>query len=83
MKKDSIKREYKNKIKLYKDYNRKYYDENISEISDSKYDELKKEILNLENKYHFLKSKESPSITVGYKPSKNFKKAFHKVPMLS
>ena len=30
-----------------------------------------------------LISKESPSLKVGFKPSKNFKKIKHKVPMLS
>ena len=52
-------------------------------VSDKEYDELKKEIFLLEKKYNFLKSKESPSQIVGYKPSKNFKKDFHRVPMLS
>ena len=32
---------------------------------------------------NFLKSKDSPSNSIGYKPSKNFKKVSHKVPMLS
>ena len=44
---------------------------------------LKKEILDLEKKYNFLKSKNSPSKNVGFKPSKNFKKSLHKIPMLS
>ena len=35
---------------------------NISEISDSEFDELKKEIIELEKKYNFLKSKNSPQI---------------------
>ena len=52
-------------------------------VSDKEYDELKKEILSLEDKYKFLKSKESPSKIVGHKPSKNFQKALHRVPMLS
>ena len=78
-----IKREYKNKIKTLNYYNLKYYNENISEITDAEYDNLKKDILDLENEYKFLKSKNSPTVTVGFKPSKNFKKAFHKVPMLS
>ncbi|MEA3423053.1 MAG: NAD-dependent DNA ligase LigA, partial [Bacillota bacterium] len=34
-------------------------------------------------KYNFLKDKESPSISVGYKPSKNFVKSKHRVQMLS
>ena len=31
-------------------YNKKYYNDNISEISDSEYDLLKKEIIDLEKK---------------------------------
>jgi len=83
MKKDLIKEEYKNKIKLITHYNQRYYNDNVSEISDKEYDELKKQILDLEDKYKFLKSKSSPKLIIGYKPSKNFKKAKHKVPMLS
>ncbi len=83
MDKNLIKKNYQKKIKLFKYHNKKYYDENISEIKDSEFDELKKEILELETKYKFLKSKNSPTITVGFKPSKNFKKIPHKVPMLS
>ena len=37
----------------------------------------------LETKYNFLNSKDSPSNVVGFKPSKNFKKSLHKIPMLS
>ena len=37
----------------------------------------------LETNYKFLSSKYSPSKTVGHKPSKNFKKVSHRVPMLS
>jgi len=83
MSNELIQKEYKKKIKLLTYYNQKYYNDNVSEINDYEYDKLKKEIINLEKKYKFLKSKDSPTIKVGYKPSKNFKKAFHKVPMLS
>ena len=83
MKKDLIQKEYKKKIKLLNHYNKKYYNDNISELTDEEYDYLKKEIILLEEKYEFLKSEHSPSISVGYKPSKNFKKSSHKVPMLS
>ena len=55
----------------------------LSEISDAEYDTLKKEILSLEEKYEYLVSKDSPSKSVGFKPSKNFKKVQHRVPMLS
>ena len=83
MKKNLIKNEYKKKIELLKYYNQKYYNENYSEIVDSEYDTIKKEVLSLEKEYKFLKSKDSPSVVVGAKPSKHFKKVPHKVPMLS
>ena len=83
MKFEEIKKEYSKKIKKIHEYNKSYYDENNSLISDQEYDNLKKEILELEKKYSFLNHEKSPSKIVGFKPSKNFKKVKHKVPMLS
>ncbi len=83
MKKDLIKKEYKKKIKLLNYYNQQYYNENISKIPDSEFDSLKRDIINLEKNHIFLKSKKSPQILIGHKPSKNFKKLAHRVPMLS
>ena len=74
---------YKKKLKLLDKYNKEYYIKSKPRVSDDKYDVLKNDILSLEKKYDFLKSKNSPSELVGYKPSKNFKKVAHKVPMLS
>ena len=78
-----INKNYLKKIKLIKKYNELYYNKNSSIISDYEFDILKKEVLELEKKYSFLKNKSSPSLTVGFKPSKNFKKVKHKIPMLS
>ncbi len=83
MNKDLIKKKYKKKIEQLTYYNRKYFDDNKSEISDTEFDNLKREILELEKKYNFLKSKNSPQLIVGHKPSKNFKKVLHRAPMLS
>ena len=83
MDKNLIKKKYKEKIKALNYYNKKYFDENVSEISDPKFDQIKKEIIDLEKEYKFLYDKNSPSNNVGYKPSKNFKKVLHKIPMLS
>ena len=83
MKKDQLKKIYKEKIKKFKNYNYLYFEKNKSEISDADFDNLKKEILDLEKTYKFLNSKESPSETLGFKPSKTFKKINHKIPMLS
>lgn len=83
MDKKNIKNLYNQKNKLIKKYNQYYYDKNKSLVLDQEYDELKKDILLLEAKYKFLKSKNSPSNIVGFKPSKIFKKVSHRVPMLS
>jgi len=86
MKKDDnklIKKDYLNKIKLIKKYNEAYYKDSNPIIDDSKYDDIKKKILDLEKKYSFLSSSDSPSLAVGFKPSKNFNKVKHKIPMLS
>ena len=83
MKESIIKKDYLKKIKLILKCNKFYHDKSKPSISDQEYDILKKEIINLEKKFNFLNSKDSPSETVGYKPSKNFKKLKHKVPMLS
>ncbi len=78
-----IKNDYLKKIKKINELNESYYDKNRPLIPDNEYDLLKKEITDLEKKYKFLSHKDSPSKIVGFKPSKNFKKIQHKVPMLS
>ena len=83
MDKTKIKNQYREKIKLIKSYNEYYYSKNNPLVIDEEYDELKKDIILLENNYNFLKSKNSPSVVVGFKPSRTFQKARHRVPMLS
>ena len=83
MKKKEIYKKYIEKINLISKFNKFYFEKSAPIVSDKEYDELKKEINNLEKEYNFLKSKKSPSEIVGYKPSKNFKKALHRTPMLS
>ena len=83
MKNENLKKKYQEKIKLLVKYNKYYYENNSPLIDDNEYDNLKIEILDLEKKNSFLKSKDSPSKNVGFKPSKNFVKVNHKVPMLS
>ena len=83
MDKKEIETNYKKKIKLLTNYNKNYYDKSSPLVSDKEYDNLKQAILLLEQKYKFLNSNNSPSKTIGYKPSKNFKKSLHRVPMLS
>ncbi len=83
MKKELIKKDYQKKIKLLQRHNKNYYDQNEPTITDREFDSLKNEIFILEKKYLFLKDEKSPSVSVGYTPSKNFRKVKHKVPMLS
>jgi NAD-dependent DNA ligase (contains BRCT domain type II) len=83
MKISKIEKEYLKKIKLFQEYNKYYYDKNNPKITDSEFDLLKKEIIELEKKHKFLKSEISPSKNVGFTPSKNFKKVKHKSQMLS
>ena len=83
MTKKKIENQYKEKINLLIKFNKNYYEYSSPIVDDGEYDKLKKEILALEKKYSFLKSENSPSKLVGFKPSKNFKKILHKVPMLS
>ncbi len=83
MNKKEIIIQYNKKVELINKLNKFYFDKSKPIVSDEEYDDLKKEIILLENKYKFLQSNNSPSKSVGHKPSKNFKKANHKVPMLS
>ena len=83
MNKKLILEDYLKKIEKFQKLNEAYYDINKPLVADSEFDKLKLEIIKLEKKYSFLKSDFSPNRVVGFKPSKNFQKIFHKVPMLS
>jgi len=83
MNKDLILKNYNKKIKLIKKYDEFYHDKSKPLVDDNVYDSIKLEIFKLEKKHNFLKDKNSPLKSIGYKPSKNFKKINHKVPMLS
>ena len=83
MKRKEIEKVYINKINELKKHNRAYFEDDSPIVSDQEYDNIKKKILNIEKKYHFLKNKNSPSQKVGYEPSNKFKKIKHLKPMLS
>ena len=65
MLKSSAKKEYKEKIKKYKKYSKKYFEDNTSIVTDQDFDLLKKEILEIEKKFNFS-DKDSPSKTLGF-----------------
>ncbi len=83
MQNEEVKKNYLKKLKKFNDCNKNYYEKSKPLISDAEFDKLKSEILELENRYNFLNKTNSPSKSVGFKPSKNFYKVKHKVPMLS
>ncbi len=76
-------KDYNRKFQLLKKYNNSYYIKDAPIISDDKYDKLKIDLINLENKYKFLKKKNSVQNIVGAELSGKFKKAKHALPMLS
>ena len=78
-----LKKKYLKKIKLIKKYNEAYYDLSKPIVDDATYDNIKKEIKEIDEKYPTEINNEFSSSAVGFKPSKNFNKVKHKVPMLS
>ena len=85
-KEKDVKKIKKKYLKLKKEiniHNKLYYDESNPKISDSEYDKLWKEFKNLETDFPFLKTKDTPTTKVGYKPSQNLSKIKHSYPMLS
>ena len=80
---DDIIKKYKEKIKIIKKYDKFYYDKDSPVVSDHKYDEIKKETIELENNNPYLKKIDSVRNKVGFKPSTRFKKIKHSKPMLS
>ena len=64
-------------------HDRLYYNLDRPEISDYEYDQLLKELMDLEEKHPELKTKDSPSQKVPGKALKKFKKSDHSLAMLS
>ncbi len=60
-----------------------YYQEDTPEITDAKYDALRRELEEIEAHYPHLKTGDSPSTSVGATPSSRFAKIEHSIPMLS
>lgn len=64
-------------------FNWKYYQENISEISDFEFDKLLAELIDLEHKFPTYKLPDSPTQRVGGTITKDFETVVHQYPMLS
>jgi DNA ligase (NAD+) len=81
--KDYIIRSYLTKKKLLNKHNKLYHDKDSPIITDQKYDDLKKKIIELEKSNSFLKTHGSINDVIGFKPSPKFEKIKHAKPMLS
>ena len=76
-------KEYKQKKKIFLDYNKSYYDLNRPVVDDASYDALKKDLTNFEeNNIDIIGDNKIKNI-VGYKPSEKFSKVKHDENMLS
>ena len=82
-KKNSLIKKFKKKINELKKHNNFYYNFDNPKISDSDFDKLKNEIIELEKQHSFLKRLNLLSNIVGSKPTNKFKKIKHLTPMLS
>ena len=81
--KKKISENHKKKIIELKKHNNAYFLKDKPKISDAEYDKLKLSIINLENKYPFLKEEGSVKEIVGAPLSNKFNKIKHLRPMLS
>src|SRR6476661_10661330 len=64
-------------------HNRLYYDQAAPEISDAEFDQLFRELRELEEAHPDLATADSPTHRVGGKPCQGFSQIRHAVPMLS
>ena len=81
--KNIIIEKFKKKVEILKEHNENYFSKDKPTISDSEYDKLKKNILNLQKDHPFLKKIVNIASLVGAPPSNKFGKIEHLVPMLS
>jgi len=65
------------------EHNRRYYEDAAPTISDREYDQLYRELIDLEKKFPQFARDDSPTRRVGGQPLKHFQPVTHRVPMLS
>lgn len=70
-------------VKRIEHHNRLYHEQDRPEITDQEYDQLIRELTELENSFPDLISEDSPTRRVGGEPLPFFEKVVHKTPMLS
>jgi DNA ligase (NAD+) len=64
-------------------HNHKYYVENAPTISDYEFDQMLRELIELEALYPHLRDENSPSMRVGSDLTNSFESVEHRFPMLS
>ena len=80
---EKIKNLYKEKIKKLLKFNKAYFDKDSPIVSDSDFDKLKTELIELAAQNPYLKKIENLDTLIGSKPSAKFEKIKHSKPMLS
>ena len=80
---EKIKNLYKEKVKKLLKLNKAYFEKDSPIVSDSQFDILKQELIELANKNPFLKKIQNLDNLIGSKPSTKFEKVRHSKPMLS
>lgn len=78
-----LKKKYQQLIKQVEYHNRLYYVDHAPEISDYEYDNLYKQLLDIEAKHPDWVSSHSPSKRIGEELTEGFQAVKHKTPMLS
>ncbi len=83
MTKDEAKKQIESLTERLNHYNHQYYIENVSEVSDFEFDQLLKQLQELEEQFPELASPNSPTKRVGGDITKKFNTVKHEYPMLS
>ena len=78
-----IKKKIENLRKLIRKYDKAYYIDANPIVSDREYDQIFKELIDLESQYPEFITPDSPTQRVGGEPLPEFETVFHKKPMLS
>lgn len=79
----SIKAQHKKIADAIRAADKAYYQDDAPVLSDADYDDLRKNLLRIEEEYPELITADSPSQKVGVAPARGFKKISHVTPMLS
>ena len=81
--KKQISKIYQEKLKKFHKFNEAYFKDDKPLISDQEFDNLKKELINLEKNYPYLKKSQGVETIIGSKLSEKFSKVKHSMQMLS